>query len=493
MKKIMIFLALLVCSTFFNCSVQNKISTNKETKQKIDDYIQLVMEKYDIPGIAVAVTEDGEAIYSNAFGVKNIVTKEKLQPEHIFHMASVSKPFVATAVVQLVEQGKIILDEPLTAKLPYFRLDDERYKDITIRQMLNHTSGMPDVNDYEWDKPQYDEGAAERYIRSLKKEKMIAAPGERYQYSNMAYDVLGDVIAKVSGKPFEDYMKESILNPLGMKESSFLYEDIKKELRTSPHIWDSGLVVSDVYPYNRLHAPSGTLNANVIEMIKWAEVNLNHGELNGTRILSEESYNLLWEPSVHLSERTSIGLGWVLSEHRGFSTVSHSGDDLGYSCDFKLIPEKKIGIVMASNYMSTPISCMLDGVADILLGFEPEVPKKSVSLYFRRIMEREGIDAAKDAYHKWNKEPKDEYSFGPQELNSLGYRYIRKNEMDNAIEVFLFNVELFPDNSNVYDSLAEAYMINGDIKLAIDNYKKSLELNPDNINAKEMLKKLQKK
>jgi tetratricopeptide (TPR) repeat protein len=143
--------------------------------------------------------------------------------------------------------------------------------------------------------------------------------------------------------------------------------------------------------------------------------------------------------------------------------------------------------------MSTPISSMLDGVVDILLGFEPEIPKKSVSLYFRRIMERDGIEAAKDAYHKWHKESKDEYSFGPQELNSLGYKYIRKNEMDNAIKVFLFNVELYPDNSNVYDSLAEAYMMNDDLKLAIDAYKKSLELNPDNINAKEMLKVLQKK
>ncbi len=487
---IVIFLNLLGCITFFSCSVKNKIQTDKEMKKKIDNYIQLVMEKFDIPGIALAVTKDSELIYLNAFGVKNIVTKGRLQPEHIFHMASVSKPFVATAIVQLVEKGKINLDKPLITYLPYFKLDDDRYKDITIRQMLNHTSGMPDVIDYEWDKAQYDEGAAERYVRSLNTEKMISAPGERYQYSNMAYDVLGDVIAKVSGKPFEVYMKESILNPLGMRESNFLYEQIKKELRTSPHIWDLELVVSNVYPYNRAHAPSGTLNSNVIEMIKWAEANLNHGELNGTRILSEESCNLLWQPSVHLSERTSIGLGWVLSEHRGLSSVSHSGDDLGYSCDFKLILEKNMGIVMASNYMSTPISSMLDGVADILLGFEPEVPKKSVSLYFKRIMEKDGIEMAKEAYHKWHKESNDEYNFGPQELNSLGYKYMRSNEIDKAIKVFLFNVELFPNNSNVYDSLAEAHRISGDIKRAIENYKKSLELNPDNTNAIEMLKKL---
>jgi CubicO group peptidase (beta-lactamase class C family) len=485
-----IVLILLFYITLIGCSVDEKIRFENETKKKISAYIQIVMGKFDIPGVAVAVTRDNGVFYADAYGVKNVMTEEKLWPEHIFHMASVSKLFVATAVVQLVEQGKINLDDPLTAYLPYFRMDDERYKKITIRKMLNHTSGMPDVDDYEWDKPQYDEGAAERYVCSLAKEKLVAAPGERYRYSNMAYDVLGDVIAKVSGKPFEDFMKESILNPLGMRESDFLYEHIKKELRTSPHIWDSGVIVSDFYPYNRIHAPSGTLNSNVIEMARWALVNLNLGELDGRRILNEDSYDLLWQPSVQLNEKTSIGLGWVLSEHRGFSTVSHSGDDPGYSCDFKLIPKKKIGIILASNYTSTPISSMTDGVADILLGFEPEVPKKPVSLYFRRIMDKDGIDAAKDAYQKWYRESKDDYDFSPYELNSLGYKYIRSNEMNKAIAVFRFNVELFPDNSNVYDSLAEAFEINGDTGLAVENYKKSLELNPENTRAREKLKKL---
>ena len=105
-------------------------------------------------------------------------------------------------------------------------------------------------------------------------------------------------------------------------------------------------------------------------------------------------------------------------------------------------------------------------------------------------MENDGIEAARDAYHKLYKVSEEGYNFGPQAFNSLGYRYIRKNEIDNAIKVFLFNVELFPDNSNVYDSLAEAYMINGDIELSTDNYKKSLEINPDYTNAIEKLKKL---
>jgi hypothetical protein len=228
-------------------------------------------------------------------------------------------------------------------------------------------------------------------------------------------------------------------------------------------------------------------------MIKWEEVNLNHGKLNGKRIISEASHNLLWRPSVHLSEKTSIGLGWILSEYRGLFTVSHSGDDLGYCSDFKLIPEKKIGIIMASNYDVTPISQVLDGVVDILLGFEPGVPKKSVLSYFRRIMQKDGIEAAKDAYYKWYKESRDDYNFGPNALNSLGYKLLRNKDINNAVKVFLFNVELYPNNSRVHDSLAEAYMMNGDLKLAIATYKKSLELNPDNNNAKEMLKKLEKK
>jgi DNA-binding SARP family transcriptional activator len=188
-----------------------------------------------------------------------------------------------------------------------------------------------------------------------------------------------------------------------------------------------------------------------------------------------------------------MGLGWILSEYRGFPTVSHSGDDLGFSCDLKIIPDKKIGVVITSNYMSTPVSKIMDGVMDILLGFEPEVPKKPASLHFKRIMEKQGFEAAKDAYHRWQTEFEEDYNFDPNELDSLGYKYIRKNEIDNAILIFRFNIELYPYNSGVYDSLAEAYMLKGDNKNAIKNYRKSLELDPDNSHAVKMLKKLRKK
>ena len=327
--------------------------TQKELAPKFDTFIQQVMEKFEIPGMAVAVTRGGGIVYTGVFGVRSLNTGELMKPECLFHMASVSKPFVATAIVQLVEQGKMNLDEPIVTYLPYFELADERYKEITIRQMLNHTSGMPDVRDYEWDKPQYDDGAAERYVRGLKCEKMIAASGDRCRYSNMAFEVLGDVIAKVSGKLFEIYVKEHILDPLGMTESTFLREEASQELCTTPHTWRLKPVVSETYPYNRRHAPSSTLHSSVVEMANWALANLNQGEFDGRRILEVQSYDLLWEPSFE-DDQVRIGLSWFLGSYRGTSTVSHSGGDTGYGSQLTLLPEKDIGIIILSKPPALP-------------------------------------------------------------------------------------------------------------------------------------------
>jgi len=422
--------------------------------------------------------------------VRSLETGEPLTPEHVFHMASVSKPFVASAVMQLVEQGRMNLDERVVTYLPYFELADGRYGEITIRQMLNHTSGMPDVMDYEWDNPQYDEGAAERYVRTLTGEQMIAAPGELWRYSNMAFDTMGDVIAKVSEVPFETYVKENILDPLGMSESSFIHPDIREELRTTGHVWQLEPVVSDVYPYNRRHAPSSTLNSSVVEMTKWAFVNLNRGELNGNRILREESYDVLWTPSAQVSENRHVGLSWFLGEHRGTRTVGHSGGDTGFSSQFVLLPEEDIGLVMACNYSSAPLGSIRDGVLDILLGYEPAPPRQQIGMAFAKVYAHEGFDAAKEFYRRAEAEEADNYVFGDNQLNALGYYFLRENQIAQAIQIFEYNVELYPEVGNVYDSLGEAHMLNGDRELAIENYRRALELDPHNTNAREKLAEL---
>jgi CubicO group peptidase (beta-lactamase class C family) len=462
----------------------------EEIAAALDSYIENVIERFEIPGLTIAVTRGDEVVYTGAFGVRSLDSGEPMRADYLFHMASVSKPFVATAVMQLVERGEIDLDEHVVTYLPYFELADERYREITVRQMLNHTSGMPDVEDYEWDNPQFDEGAPERYVRSLKNEQMIAAPGELWRYSNMAFDTMGDLIAKVSGRPFEIYVEENILNPLGMIESSFLQPETSEQLRTTPHVWRLRPAVSEVYPYNRRHAPSSTLNSSVLEMTRWAFANLNRGELNGSRILTEESYEVLWSPSAQVAEDYHVGLSWFLGSHRGIGTVGHSGGDTGYTSQFILLPEEGIGLIMACNYDRAPLGPIRDGVLDILLGYEPAMPRQQVGMAFARVYTEEGLDAAQAFYRRLEAEAADEYLFSDRQLNAVGYYFLGEGQVAQAIEIFEYNVELYPDVANTYDSLAEAYMVNGDRELAIENFRKVLELDPDNDNAKEKLAEL---
>jgi CubicO group peptidase (beta-lactamase class C family) len=152
-------------------------------------------------------------------------------------------PFVATAIMQLVEHGKLDLDDPVIKFVPYFRLKDLRYKEITVRQMVTHTSGMPDVMNYYWDKPEYDDGALERYVRSLGDKTLRWAPGKEFRYSNMAFEVLGDLVAKISGKSFDDYVAENILKPVGMKSSTLLYKSAEPAKLAGGHTLTRGTVV----------------------------------------------------------------------------------------------------------------------------------------------------------------------------------------------------------------------------------------------------------
>ena len=274
---------------------------------------------------------------------------------------------MATAIVQLHEQGRIDLNDPVTKYLPYFRLADERFKDITIRQMLNHTSGMVDVADYQWDAPQFDDGAAERFVRTMAEDQMLWEPGGGWRYSNKAFDALGDVIAKVSGVSFENYVQTHILGPLGMANSSFIHPEIAEDLRTSGHVGDPARV-SDVYPYNRRHAPSSTLNSSVSDMVSWMLVNLQRGELNGRRILQPESHKLLWQPSADTStEGAQVGLSWFLGQYEGHRTISHGGGDTGFRSYIMLLPDTGIGIVLASNWSGTDTGLLARGVLELLV------------------------------------------------------------------------------------------------------------------------------
>jgi CubicO group peptidase (beta-lactamase class C family) len=184
------------------CAQPSSETPASREAKKIDAALADLVERQQIPGLTVAATRNDSVVYTGAFGFRNVKTKEPMKPGYNFHWASVSKTFVATAIMQLVEQGKLNLDDKVVTHVPYFSQKDKNYKDITVRQMLNHTSGMGDVDDYEWDKPQNDAAAPERYVKRLKNDELKFVPGTDWAYSNTAFEVLGVLIANVSGMPF---------------------------------------------------------------------------------------------------------------------------------------------------------------------------------------------------------------------------------------------------------------------------------------------------
>ncbi|HUT15158.1 MAG TPA: serine hydrolase domain-containing protein, partial [Anaerolineae bacterium] len=329
---------------------------DSDLAKKLDEEVARLFRESDSPGLAIGVVRDQELVYAKGFGVTNLETGGEVTPRTLFHMASITKPFVATSIMQLLEQGKLSLDDPIVQHLPYFQLKDERYTALTIRRFLNHSSGMPDVEDYHWDDPEYDEEALERYVRSLADRELLFEPGRWFSYSNLAFEVLGDLIAKVSGQSFADYVKEHILLPLGMKDSSILIRDVDPALLASGHVQgDNGeVLVSEHYAYNRRHGPSSTLHSSVVDMSRWAIANMNRGELEGTRILDASSYELLWKPTltarVRGDNRVLIGLSWFLSSFHGQPTVEHGGGDIGYITNFVMVPDAGVAVIVLSNY-----------------------------------------------------------------------------------------------------------------------------------------------
>jgi len=323
---------------------------------ELDREIERVFRKSDSPGLAVGVVKDRELVYAQGFGVVNLETGGEVTPRTLFHMASITKPFVATSIVQFLEQEKLSLDDRIVQHLPYFEMEDRRYDRLTIRQFLTHSSGMPDVEDYHWDEPEYDEGALERYVRSLTDRALLFAPGVRFIYSNMAFEVLGDLIAKVSGQSFAAYVEEQILLPLGMNDSSILIRDVDPALLANGHVQEEGgkIRVSEHYAYNRRHGPSSCLYSNVVDMSRWAIANMNRGELEGRRILDASSYELLWAPEKGVGVRDGrmdhVGLSWFLSDYAGYQTVSHGGRDTGYQTNFVIVPDAGVAVIVLTNY-----------------------------------------------------------------------------------------------------------------------------------------------
>ncbi len=423
----------------------------RSIESTLDPLLEQVRNSFDLPGLAVGIVRGDEIVYARGFGVRDIRTREPVTVRSLFHQASISKLFTATAIVQLSERGKVGLADPVVKYLPKFRLADARSQSITIEQLLTHTSRMPDPEDHDWEHPEYDEGALQRLMCGLHSSQLVAEPGQMFAYSSLGYNVLGALITEVCGEPFETFMMDHILELSGMRDSTFFKPVVPPDLATSPHIRTPHMMVSNIYPYSRPQAPSSTLQSNVLDMCQWA-LGCLMGEEPGDRvdphrILAPESYQLLWSARAYTGHdkderQAEIGLGWFAGKYRGMPVVMHDGGDVGYEAELVLLPEQKVAVaVMANIYpaMTTAITGML---LDVLLGHAVQPPKPPLMLAMLTMLRETSLEAAIAHYRRSDQDSRQaDVAFLEDSIFIL--REARQPE--KADELLELGVGLYPD------------------------------------------------
>jgi CubicO group peptidase (beta-lactamase class C family) len=353
----------------------------------IDRYLESEMRATGIPGMAVAIVRGDRTVHLRAFG-KADESGRPVTTETPIIMASVGKSFTAMAVMQLVEAGKVDLDTPVQRYLPWFRVADPAASArITVRHLLNQTSGLPKLagltSAYEED---VSEGAMERAVRELRTVELTAPVGQTFEYCNLNYSTLGLIVQTVTGQRYEDYLYEHIFAPLDMDNSFASPEDAHRHGLATGHSFWFGRARPTLAEglYNRLTnramVPAGLISSSADDMARYLMAHLGGGSYRGRSILSAAGIAELHRPAVELSHTDSYAMGWVITEAessggRMTRTVGHDGGTGDFHAEMILVPESQWGVVVLMNGENgleiERIATIADGVVAQLLGQPP--------------------------------------------------------------------------------------------------------------------------
>ena len=463
-------------------------------EKRINQFVQKIIDDHKLPGLAVGVVKGQKVIVESGFGLADCISKQLVTTSSLFHLASISKLFVAAGILQLVAKGMLVLDAPIKNYLPTFSIKSEAYRKITVRQLLSHSAGLPDITNYHWNKPEFDDGALERYFNSLTDVELLYEPGQVFFYSNMGYEILGYLLSKLSGLTFEEFIRENVLLPIGMVTSTHLKNDVPTELAVAPHLRMLETSRSDIYPYNRAHAPSSTLHSSVHEMNLWAMFNLDKGHTRNKSILSNYCLEELWKSTILVDSgnplATSIGLGWFLGKHRGAFAASHSGQDVGFTSQFMLVPEVEIGVTVLCNAAPAPTREIALAVSDLAMGHEPAYIKPSIMIPLGKTLKDKGAHAMKKHYQTLQKENLTSFDFNPGAFFQSASALLDNNQNTDAISLLILGLELSPKNAKGYELLARAYFQKGEFQEALSFALQSLEIEPNNAFLRQQIKPL---
>jgi len=412
------------------------------------DKLDKIVNEYNNIGMFsgnVLIAKDGSIIYEKQYGYSDWEKKTPVTAETLFRIGSLNKMFTHTMIKQLEKENLLNMDDPLGKYLNLY--PKETGDKITLKMLIEMKAGLGDyLNNPSFNQNRERFRTVNDFLEIIKDEPLLFEPGTGQEYSNSGYVVLGGIIEKVTGKSYTENLKERILTPLGMSNTHYLLiGEMVPNMANGTRITFSGEKMNS--PFMEQPSPAGGMFSNARDLLKLDQYLRQTGLIpQGIRAGGTPVWNS------------------VLAQMKdGYTVIINS--NFGQAAD------------------------------EIIMRFEDavngrEYPKPDVTLEMKmyNILQNEGIEKLESSLKQLLES--NGMLYNDRHLNFFGYELINDNKLDEAIEVFKLNAKLFPGEPNVWDSLAEAYMIKGENELAITNYKKVLELAPNNPNAKKMLEKL---
>ncbi len=377
MKRLSFLLTFLFLTTGFSLSGQTS-----EVIKKLDAYYEQVLKDWDLPGMAIGIVKDGELIFSKGYGAMEVGKPGAPDQNTLFAIASNTKAFTASMLAMLVQEGKISWNDPVRMYLPWFEVYDPWVSnEATIRDLLSHRIGLGTFSgDVVWYKSDL---TAKEIVGAAKYLPKAFDFRSGYGYSNLMYLAAGLVIEEVTGKSWIENVQERILDPLGMSRTIVSPAELaSKGNFATPHARQADKNIPIEYEDWTVVAPMGGLISSVKDVAQWMIFNMNHGIWGEDTLLTPASINLMWTPHSNFVVNhtrpqdfnrhfNAYGLGWGLSDYHGRLSVGHTGGYDGMISEVRMIPDEKLGVVVLTNGIRSPITAVTQYTLEAMLGLEP--------------------------------------------------------------------------------------------------------------------------
>ena len=484
--KIVIF-AFITLSTLSTHSQ----TTNKELFNRVDSYLES-SENNGFSGV-VLVAKKGEIILSKGYGWADRENKIPNSPATVFNIGSVTKQFTASAILKLVEQGKIKTSDKISS---YFVQTPSDKKDITIHQLLTHTSGISNRTGGF----RYHEASKEQFLKEFFESELQSQPGTTYQYANANYIMLTAILELVSGQTYNAFLQENLFGPAQMTSTGYKRINFSTERLAHGYYynrddekWTDWGTTQQHLPYNNNHWYSigkGDIHSTIEDLYKW------HVALKNNVVLEPKTRKT--QETAYVAENHNMpsyyGYGWAISKSdRDTKIVAHNGSNGLYFADFvRFIDDDVVVIYITNAFLGRESEYVAREIGKMIFdtNYNPTPISKNIYELIHEFM-RTNPSANGDKLPIYlNEELKDELN-DPAILNRLGYSRLKKEDQpDWALALFKLNVKLFPEDGNLWDSLGEAYLKYNQKEQAIASYTKAVELGSEG--SKETLQELLK-